>query len=169
MRVQGLGGDAWRYGCVQTLTASCSCRCLGSANYFSDVSLSRCVRWERTGREDETKEKSWHAQPEVWLGGRDGIEWVHWVLGLDWIGSHQQPSLSWWTALRVRACVRASVQCNAVGGLPVDKVMSDPPYHASTKSCRVNGLPTRPHHTLVIRWRWVMMLISVQIRLFCGH
>jgi len=88
-------------------------------------------------------------------------------IGLDHISSRLCPDGR--LCACVRACVRASVQCNAVGGLPVDKVMSDPPYHASTKSCRVNGLPTRPHHTLVIRWRWVMMLISVQIRLFCGH
>jgi hypothetical protein len=83
-------------------------------------------------------------------------------VGLDWITSAA-------VSVLMDGSARASVQCNAVGGLPVDKVMSDPPYHASTKSCRVNGLPTRPHHTLVIRWRWVMMLISVQIRLFCGH
>ena len=82
---------------------------------------------------------------------------------MDWIGSHQQPSLSRWTALRVHACIRAVQRSGWItsrqGAMSDEScVMSDPPYHASTKSCRVNGLPTRPHHTLVIRWRWVMML-----------
>lgn len=57
--IKGEGlGDAWRYGCVQTLTASCSCRCLGTWQAVATILVTCPSRVAYAGSVDVEVEKT---------------------------------------------------------------------------------------------------------------